>query len=197
MAKRPSEETDRASALERQLETILEGESDRGAAIVGAAMLEEALRALVTVTFDEEHAGGVRALGRFGAIGSLNGSIEYAFGMGLISDHEKDEAVRVKEIRNSAAHSLVDAGMWSFDSTPWTTPGNDLHRPREVFAIVVAGLVGAISRRVDEARAIKASGEDGRGRAIAWLLESVDRPLLNRTYLAMFDADPPSEDPFD
>ena len=194
------DEKDGLVALQAHFETLLKHESDRGAALVGATLLEEAVRALVVLTFDEEHAKKLRALGRFGAIGTLNGAIEYAFAMGLISSHEKDEAGRVKDLRNVAAHSLVEGGLWSFDSAlpvQWTTPLPPTYSERARFAIVVAGLVAAIWRRVNAARAIKVSAEGSRAQAISWLFEAVERPLLNRTYLAMFDADPPSQDRFD
>ncbi len=180
-------------------EAVLRSESDRGACVVAGALVEEALRALVSVTFIAERVKGLRALGRSGALGTLNGAIEYAYAMGLISEHEREEAVRIRDVRNAAAHALVEAGSWTFaslgDPPAWAYPFRPDYTEREKFAVVTAHLVAAIWPRVGAARQIVCENpQGGRASAIAWLLESVERPILNRTYLALFDADPPSDD---
>lgn len=199
MARKLAAEPPDVSTLRQYLDEMLHVESERGAAIVGGCMVEEALHALVTAAIEPEAARNARAFGRNGAIGSFNGSIEYAFATGLISELEKSEAAKIKDVRNLAAHGLEPGVSWSFaaNSVVWEYPfhAREMASQRERFSTVVTSLSAKLWYRVREARRILAT-DDHRGRALAtaWLLEAVLDGWSNRTYLALRDAPPPSDD---
>jgi hypothetical protein len=161
------------------------------------------------VTFAADRVKSLRVLGRYGAIGSLGGAIEYAFGMGLISDHEKHDAVVAKDIRNRASHSLASTGLWTFDTDAeemrktgkheelrWDNPIPATWTRRYAFCTVAGSLASHLLIRVYVAqKAIAADANSGRTKAIGWLLGAVST-CDESVYLARFDAGPASTDPF-
>lgn len=85
-----------------ELERELNGQSDRGLVIVGAAGLDMMLEGLLTQRLNgevkrEEIFGGNGPLSEFSA------RIKLAFGLGLISRKEQRELMLVRKIRNKIA----------------------------------------------------------------------------------------------
>ena len=194
MSKKPPKPAPELTRLKDHFDALLHGESDRGAAIVGAALIEDAMLELVRVTFNPTQSKGLRLLTQ---AGSFAGLVEHAFAMGFISEIEQAEADKVRWVRNSAAHAMTPGAVWTFPATTWeqASPPNSAYSDREHFSFVVAGLGAAIFRRVERARELVASDEiAGREKAIAWLMETVRTPWDQTTYLALRDAPPPSDD---
>ncbi len=82
------------------------GESDRAAAIVGAALLDAHLEQLIrSFLIDEQKE--VESLFEFtGPFGSFGARIKVAFSLGLISRDEYDDLKIIQGIRNEFAHQL-------------------------------------------------------------------------------------------
>lgn len=81
-------------------------ETDRGAALVGAAMIEDRLeRILLSHLLDnnvrEELFNGINA-----PLGNFSSKVKIAYCLGLITDLEYNECEYIRKIRNEFAHSL-------------------------------------------------------------------------------------------
>jgi hypothetical protein len=116
-----------------EFEKELEGQSDRGLVIVGAAGLDVVLEGLLS-----EHLNGeVRREEMFGPNGPLNefsSRIKMAVSLGLISKDERQELELVRRIRNKAAHQ-VNATLSSDslrDLCMALTLGTKLHTPKVI-----------------------------------------------------------------
>ncbi len=90
---------------------------DRSAAIVAAAMLEEALRRQIEAFILPPTNRERDILSRTDApLGTFSAKIDAAYQLGLISRHLHRDLHLVRRIRNDAAHSH---GEFSFDLPPW------------------------------------------------------------------------------
>ena len=115
-----------------------QSESDRGAALVGAAWLDEKLMQtlhafmLKDKTTDELIVGGMSPLGAFSA------RAKAAFALGLISKHEFHEIDIVRKVRNEFAHrthgtTFKDEKIQAFcGNLESNTPG-PMDDPRSLF----------------------------------------------------------------
>lgn len=103
-------------------------ESDRAAAVLGAAYLSESLRQMIATTLvdDDKLLDGL--LEPCSALGNLWSRTQAAYSMGLISEDEYDDLNKIREIRNRFAHDLQGlrfSDKWAKDKC------TSLNRPRE------------------------------------------------------------------
>lgn len=88
--------------------------SDRACVIVGAALLEDVLRALLAEYFTHK-ADSNKLFDHSGALGTFSAKIELSFHLGLISDYEYKLLNKIRDIRNRFAHRTC---MSSFQDDP-------------------------------------------------------------------------------
>ncbi|TLM80833.1 hypothetical protein [Pseudarthrobacter sp. NamE5] len=88
-----------------EFEKELEGQSDRGLVIVGAAGLDVVLEGLLSAYLNEE-VRREEMFGPNGPLGEFSSRIEMAASLGLISKSERRELELVRRIRNKAAHEV-------------------------------------------------------------------------------------------
>jgi hypothetical protein len=174
-------------------------ESDRGAALVGGAMVEEALKGLVLATLRPPEQGKVAkvpsGLRMFSAV------LEYCEAMGLITAYEVQDAEQIQAIRNGLAAHVIGPhdGQWSFETPDVRQhlarcvvprPAADKRALRDVFSQIVIQLAATLWQREETARELART--KGRSAAIGYLLSAVENGT--DVYLARFDEDPPSSD---
>ena len=93
---------------------MLQGESDRGAVLIGAAFLDDLLEELLAAVFiDPTLLGSPKERERFGSLfghggpaGGFSNRINLAYALGLVSKRDHDDLHRVRDIRNDFAHKL-------------------------------------------------------------------------------------------
>lgn len=174
-------------------------ESDRGAALVGGAMIEEALKGLVLATLRPPEQGKVAkvpaGLRMFSAV------LEYCEAMGLITAYEIQDAEQIQSIRNGLAAHVIGPhdGQWSFE-TPEVRqylarcvvprPAGDTRPLRDIFSHIVIQLAAKLWQREETAREL--AREKGRPAAIEYLLSAVANG--SDVYLERFDQEQPSSD---
>jgi DNA-binding MltR family transcriptional regulator len=87
---------------------MLRRESDRGCVLVGAAILEEGLDALLTAGFVEEKIVAKASIGPLfaagGPLGSFWAKIQLAHALGLLSSDTHHDLESVRRLRNRFAH---------------------------------------------------------------------------------------------
>lgn len=84
----------------------LQGETDRGTAIVGASVLEGLLGQLVERSLiDDEPASRELLANPYAPLGTFASRITAAYCLGLIRDMERHDLKLVKNIRNTFAHA--------------------------------------------------------------------------------------------
>ena len=98
-------------------------ESDRGAALVAASMLDEKLRDLL-LSFLVDSPGSRRLADGFGApLGTLAARALAAHSLGLIQENEYEEITVIRKVRNECGHSWNSI---SFDVEPLSSLCNGL-----------------------------------------------------------------------
>jgi hypothetical protein len=142
-------------------------ESDRGAALIGGAWLEDALAFVFrAVAADEKIIEEM--LGIHGSIGTFSSRIDAALVFGLITRREQRNLTLVRKIRNRAAHLRDPKGgepQWTekgfdepviaewcskFEIHPWIEDNVKGQRPRVAFLFVVGFHVAALRARVNQ-----------------------------------------------
>lgn len=84
-----------------------QGESDRGCALLGAALLDEYLRQLLTAFMvDEPSESNSLISGAYSPLSSFNARTQASFCLGLIGPGTKADLDIIRGIRNDFAHSL-------------------------------------------------------------------------------------------
>lgn len=84
-----------------------QGESDRAAAVLGAAYLDECLRDLIgSFLIDDSTRVGELLEGPLAPLGSFASRISASYCMGLMSKNEYRDLQIIREIRNRFAHEL-------------------------------------------------------------------------------------------
>lgn len=101
-------------SLSRFLE-YFQGETDRGAALIGAAMIESKLENLLKSTLVDNFSKSELFNGHNSPIGTFSSKIKLSHALGLISDKEAREANLIRKIRNVFAHDLEEV---TFSSQP-------------------------------------------------------------------------------
>lgn len=93
---------DQTEVLQRELE----GASDRAAAIVAGAFLDEVLQELLCEFLIKGTAGDKKLFEGTGALATFSAKIEMSYRLGLISQGEHRTLTTVRSIRNDFAHVL-------------------------------------------------------------------------------------------
>lgn len=109
-------------ALERELALVqeLEHQSDRGAAIIGLAWVEEALQAALESFLEDDKTARDRLFRPSGPLSSLSAKIDLARLLGMITAVIAADLHVLRKIRNDFAHSVLaeDNSALSFE-TPY------------------------------------------------------------------------------
>jgi len=90
------------------LDAEFAGASDRAAAIVAAAVIDDALRTLLAAVMVEDHPPGLDVFAPGQELGSYMGRVKIAFMLGLIDDSERMRLSLVAKVRNEFAHLAED-----------------------------------------------------------------------------------------
>ena len=101
--------TDPDIALKKQLALIeeLEGQSDRAAAIVGAAWIEESLTIAIEDALAKDAKAWHRLFGPNGPLDSFSAKIDLGKLLDLMTDSIRSDLHIVRDIRNEFAHHIV------------------------------------------------------------------------------------------
>jgi mannitol operon repressor len=81
-------------------------ETDRGAALVGAALLDSRMQRLVLSHFSDKRIAEGLLSGGNAPLGSLGVRLKLAFSLGLITQLEYKECDTIRKIRNEFAHQV-------------------------------------------------------------------------------------------
>ncbi len=98
---------DEIKALMAEFRGMLEDETERGLAIVGAAFLDDALKELLRAYLIDDSKKVVNGL-LSGSIGSFKKRCDLAYALGLIGPDMHSDLDQVREIRNAFAHCYSD-----------------------------------------------------------------------------------------
>jgi DNA-binding MltR family transcriptional regulator len=112
----PREETEE-EAIERL--AVLFKESDRGCALVGGAILDEALADLLRAALAPDTDANL--FGQDSVLGAFSSRIKLAKAIGLINATDFHDLDLVRKIRNDAAHFAKERGFATGFSTDATT----------------------------------------------------------------------------
>ena len=82
----------------------LAAETDSGAALCGAALLDDCLAALLRATFIDDSSTSAKLLEWPGPVSTFSGRIDLAFCLGLVKEAEWTNLHTVQKIRNKFAH---------------------------------------------------------------------------------------------
>ncbi|MBJ6361636.1 hypothetical protein ACFOQM_10100 [Paenibacillus sp. GCM10012307] len=119
-----------------------QNESDRGAALIGAAMVESRLERLLKQTLLDNFSKEELLSGFNSPIGTFSSRIKLCHVLGFITDKEAREANLIRKVRNEFAHQLDDI---SFSDSPVcdyclqlqaSTPGDPKQEKRFRFLFV-------------------------------------------------------------
>lgn len=107
-------------ALEKVASLIseIEGQSDRAAAIVGAAWIEEELEAAIRSFLIDDKESMKKLLGKSSPLSSFSAKIDLACVLGMCSRVIAKDLHSIREIRNDFAHNILakDNAKLSFNS---------------------------------------------------------------------------------
>jgi hypothetical protein len=143
----------------RSMNDELSGESDRAAAIVGCALLDERLRELLDEFLIQNSDGRTDLLSAEDVnapLGSFGSRIVAAYAVGLIDKPQRDALRRLKRVRNLFAHkpgrSFKDQDIATHCAEiqrlcPTTHPGGEDRTSRQLFQDTVAFLAGRLAER--------------------------------------------------
>ena len=81
-----------------------QGETDRGAALVGAALIDIRLSETLRAFMVSPKAAGVLLDGGTAPLGTFSSRIKATFAVGLIDAHERAECDLIRKVRNEFAH---------------------------------------------------------------------------------------------
>ncbi|KTD88157.1 hypothetical protein [Paenibacillus etheri] len=90
-------------------------ETDRGAALIGAAMVESKLEYLLKETLVDNFSKAELFNGPNSPLGTFSSKIKLCHALGFITDKEAREANMIRKVRNEFAHNLEEL---SFSSQP-------------------------------------------------------------------------------
>lgn len=98
-----------AIALVQEIET----QTDRGAAIVGAAWVEEELQASIESFLSKEKKAWERLFRKSGPLSSFSAKIDLALLLGIVSAVIASDLHIIRDVRNEFAHSILDKNSLS------------------------------------------------------------------------------------
>ncbi len=100
--------SDEAIARSTALVQELNGQSDRGVAIVGVAWIEEALVAAIHAFLEKDKTAWDRLFRKSGPLSSLSAKIDLARLLAMTSDAIHSDLHILRDVRNEFAHSVLD-----------------------------------------------------------------------------------------
>ena len=139
-----------------------QGETDRGAALVGAALIDLRLSDTLRAFMVSRKAAADLLDGGTAALGTFSSRIKATFALGLIDKHERDECDRIRKIRNEFAHkphglSFADPSISALcDKLMSDLPGgreDHVGKPRLVFINAVILIVLQLTYRAERVAA--------------------------------------------
>ena len=95
---------------QKRMEALIEemqGQTDRGVAIVGAAWVEEAMSAAIESFLHSDRKAWDRLFGIAGPLGTLSAKIDLARLLGMVSDSIKSDLHIIRDVRNEFAHRIA------------------------------------------------------------------------------------------
>ncbi len=95
--------------------SYFQSETDRGAALVGAAMIDSKLERILDICLLDNKAKKDLLCGSNAPIGTFSAKINLCFALGFITPKEYEEINLIRKIRNEFAHKLEEL---SFSSQP-------------------------------------------------------------------------------
>jgi hypothetical protein len=136
-----------------EFEKELEGQSDRGLVIVGAAGLDVVLEGLLSAHLNDE-VKREEMFGPNGPLGEFSSRIKMAASLGLISKDERRELELVRRIRNKTAHEVnaTLSGDSLRDLCMTLVLGTRLYAPKVIPAATLAGGTRGIPTDLDDPR---------------------------------------------
>jgi mannitol operon repressor len=103
-------------------------ESDRGAVLIAASLIDEWLAKIIQSFLAEVRASNDLLLGPNAPLGTFAARTKIAFSLGLIQDNEYSEIEIIRKIRNEFGHKWKDVGFSNpkikllCDRLPWLGP---------------------------------------------------------------------------
>jgi hypothetical protein len=137
----------------------LQAEPDRGAAIVGAAFLDDALEAMLRAFLVDEQKVVDDLLRPEGDLGKFSTRIKVAYCLGLVAPDERHDMNLIGKIRNRFAHVHQTLSFDHSEIAGWcrslrrpaehlaATEGLAFQRPRDWFVFAVVVLTGTLLHR--------------------------------------------------
>ena len=104
MALYSDEAINQALALVKEIES----QSDRGAAIIGAAWVEEELQAAIESAMTSDKLAADRLFRKSGPLSSFSAKIDLARLLGILSTRVATDLHIIRKVRNEFAHSVLD-----------------------------------------------------------------------------------------
>lgn len=86
----------------------IESQTDRGAAIIGAAWIEEELSAAIESFVEKDKSAWNRLFGKSGPLSSFAAKIDLARLLGMVSNVVASDLHIIRTVRNEFAHSILD-----------------------------------------------------------------------------------------
>lgn len=134
----------------------LRKESDRGAVLISASILDEQLKEVLRAFFTDSKSSKELIEGTNAPLGTFSSRINSCYGLGLIQKNEFEELNTIRKIRNEFAHKWDDGDFMTpriKDLTmnlPWTGPsGTHLEtNAKERFNFMVVMLLTDLLWRV-------------------------------------------------
>lgn len=146
----------------------LNGETDRGLALVGAAVLDDKLRATLLAFTADSPIGKKIVEGADAAIGTFSARTDACLAFGLIDSFEHSEITLIRKVRNEFAHGLHGTNFKTEPIRGYCTnlkshlpegAGHSIDEPRFRFTNSIISLVTRLYYRPDwvskERRVIK------------------------------------------
>jgi DNA-binding MltR family transcriptional regulator len=183
--------TKEAAASFRQLTEFtqtLNGESDRGAALVAAQILSEELAKLIKSKMVNDKKLIKDAFSVRGALGSLSGRIDHAFLLGLLPNVVRQDLNLLRAIRNEFAHSTESKTFETHSiksrcmELTYYGIGNKNSSPRKVFLRSMALIYRMIilkTSRTEHLLAPDTPKQEEPEAFVKTLLEGIERTTLD------------------
>jgi hypothetical protein len=103
------------NASEKEAHAEIENSSDRAAAVLGAAFIDDRLTEAIKARFHQDKKVLERLFGHAGALSTFSAKIDVAFSIGMLSKEAIEDLHVIRKVRNEFAHNLR---MKSFAAAP-------------------------------------------------------------------------------
>ncbi|MFP2516956.1 MltR family transcriptional regulator [Buttiauxella agrestis] len=119
-------------------------ESDRGAALLAASMLDESLLEILESWLIANKSSKELLASGFAPLGSFAARLKAAHALGLIMDHEFNEIDLIRKIRNEFGHSWKEVSFENnkikqlLNNLPWLGPDDVKQEPKSKFSFAVS-----------------------------------------------------------